>query len=117
MTKMNKPFLVLLVLGFLVTGSLLGCKKTAYEGGVDKREIDGLKTKTFFNESDNVEVTLATDGTRTIVAIPKTAIGRQNQLGPEETKCLAKCVGIEDLEKRLNCILLCPVGKYQVFTF
>lgn len=115
MTKMNKPFSVLLVLTFLLAGSLLGCKKT--EGGVDKREIEGLKTKTFFNESDNVEVTLATDGTRTIVAIPKTAISRQNQLGPEETKCLAKCIKIEDLEQRLNCVLLCPVGKYQVFTF
>ena len=117
MTRMNKPFSVLLVLSFLLTGSLLGCKKTANEGGVDKREIEGLKTKTFFNESGNVEVTLATDGTRTIVAIPKEAISRQNQLAPDETKCLAKCVKIEDLEQRLNCILLCPVGRYQVFTF
>jgi len=116
MTKM-KSFTVLLVLGLLFAGSLSGCKKDTNEVGVDKREADGLKTRTFYNESGNVEVTLATDGTRTIVAIPKTAISRQNQLGPEETKCLAKCVGITDLEKRLNCILLCPVGKYQVFTF
>ena len=48
MTKMNKPFSVLLVLLFLLGGSLLGCKKTANEGGVEKREVEGLKTKTFF---------------------------------------------------------------------
>ena len=115
MTKM--PLAILLICGLLVAGPLLGCNKATDDVGVDKRDIEGLKTKTFFNESGNVEVSLATDGTGTIVAIPKTAISRQNQLGPEETKCLAKCVGIEDLEKRLNCILLCPVGRYQVFTF
>jgi len=117
MTKIYKSFSVLLVLGLLLAGSLVSCNKATNDVGVDKREIEGLKTKTFFNESGNVEVTLATNGTKTIVAIPKSVISRQNQLGPEETKCLAKCVGIDDLEKRLNCILLCPVGRYQVFTF
>ena len=117
MTKINKPFSILLVCGLLVASSLLGCNKASNGVGVDQREIEGLKTRTFFNESGNVEVILATDGSRTIVAIPKTAISRQNQLAPDETKCLAKCVKIEDLEQRLNCILLCPVGKYQVFTY
>ena len=117
MTKINKPFPILLIFGLLVAGSFLGCNKPGNSVGVDQKEVDGLKTKTFFNESGNVEVILATDGVRTIVAIPKTAISRQNQLGTEETKCLANCAKIENLEQRLNCILLCPVGKYQVFTY
>lgn len=119
MTRINKSFSVLLVLGLLLVGSLPACKQAAGNAGVDKKEVDGLTTKTFYNESGNVEVTLATDGTRTIVAVPKAAaaISRQNQMGPEEQKCLAKCVKIEDNEKRLNCVLLCPVGRYQVFTF
>jgi len=117
MMKINKSFSVLLVLGLLLAGFLPGCNRPANEVGVEKREVDGLTTKTFFNESGNVEVMLATSGNKTIVAIPKSAISRQNQLGPEETKCLAKCAKIDDLQGRLNCILLCPVGKYQVFTF
>lgn len=117
MIKINKSFLVALVLGLVLVSSLPACNKAADNAGVDKKEVDGLTTKTFFNDSGNVEVTLATNGTNTIVAVPKSAISRQNQLGTEEAKCLAKCVGIGDLEKRLNCILACPVGKYHVFTF
>lgn len=117
MTKRNKLFAILLVSGLLLAGFLPGCNKTTNQVGVDKSEVDGLTTKTFFDESGNVEVTLATNGNKTIVAIPKTAIKRQNQLGPEEAKCLAKCTTIDDTEKRLNCILACPVGKYQMFTF
>jgi hypothetical protein len=119
MTRTNKSFSILLVLGILLVSSLPACKKETGNAGVDKKEVDGLTTKTFYNESGNIEVTLATDGTHTIVAVPKAAaaIGRQNQMGPEEQKCLAKCVKIEDSEKRLNCVLLCPVGRYQVFTF
>jgi hypothetical protein len=86
--------------------------------GVDEKEIQGFKTKTFFDNSENVEVTIASDGKSTIVAVPKTAISRRNQMGDDEYKCLKACKDIADLERRLNCISLCPVTKqYQVFIF
>lgn len=118
MTKMIKTSSILLVLGLLLAGSLLGCKNAGNKVGVDEKEIQGFKTKTFFNESGNVEVTIATDGKTTIVAVPKTTISRQNQLGGGDLSCLGKCRNIDDLEKRLNCILLCPAAKnWQVFTY
>lgn len=86
--------------------------------GVDEKEIQGLKSKTFFNESGNVEVQIATDGKTTIVAVPTSAINRQNQLGDDAVSCLKKCKDIVDLEKRLNCILACPSGRsWQVAIF
>ena len=82
----------------------------------EERDVQGLKTTTFFNDSGNVEVVIATGGGSTIVAIPRAAIGRQSQMGDEEYKCLKACKDIDDLEKRLNCITKCPVTKsYRVF--
>ncbi|MDZ4342293.1 MAG: hypothetical protein U1E51_07625 [Candidatus Binatia bacterium] len=93
-------------------------RATGNKVGVDEKEIQGFKTKTFFDNSENVEVTIASDGKSTIVAVPKTAISRRNQMGDDEYKCLKACKDIADLERRLNCILLCPVTKqYQVFIF
>jgi len=116
--KMMKKNSISVAIIILLTGCLLGCQNTGNKVGVDEKEIQGFKTKTFFNNSENVEVTIASDGKSTIVAVPKTAIGRQNQMGDDEYKCLKACKDIADLESRLNCILLCPVTKqYQVFIF
>lgn len=109
---------MLLMTGLLFAGSLLGCQKTVSNVGIDEKEVQGLKSKTFFNDEGNVEVQIATDGNTTIVAVPAAAINRQNQLGDDAISCLKKCKDIEDLEKRLNCILLCPSGKsWQVAIF
>jgi len=117
--KMMKKNSISVVIGLLLASCLLGCQNTGNKVGVDEKEIQGFKTKTFFNrESENVEVTIASDGKSTIVAVPKTAIRRQNQMGDAEYECLKACKDIDDLESRLNCILLCPVTKqYQIFIF
>lgn len=115
---MIKASSIVLALGLLLAGCLLGCKNASNKVGVDEKEIQGFKTKTFFNNSENIEVTIASDGKSTIVAVPRAAISRQNQMGDDEYKCLKACKDIADLEKRLNCILLCPITKsYQVFIF
>lgn len=112
----KKSFLI--VFGILFIGSFFGCQNTGNKVGVDEKEFQGFKAKTFFNNSENIEVTIATDGKSTIVAVPLTAISRQKQMSDEEYKCLKVCKDIADLEKRLNCILLCPLTKqYQVFIF
>jgi len=104
--------------GILILSCFFGCQNTANKVGVDEKEIQGFKTKTFFNNNENIEVTIATDGKSTIVAVPLTAISRQKPMNDDEYKCLKACKDIADLEKRLNCILLCPLTKqYQVFIF
>lgn len=106
-----------LIGGLLLASSLLGCQGTGTPVKLQEKEIQGFNTKTFI-KSENVEVTVASDGKSTIVAVPKTATSRLNQLGDDEYKCLKACKDIADLEKRLNCILLCPVSKqYQIFIF
>jgi hypothetical protein len=118
MKRIIKTSSILLVLGLLLAVCLPGCQNASNKAGVDEKEIQGFKSKTFFNESGNVEVQIATDGKATIVAIPRTTISRQNQLGGDTISCLAKCKNIDDLEKRLNCILLCPAAKsWQVAIF
>ena len=107
-----------IVIGFLLANYLFRRKNTGNKVGVDEKEIQGFKTKTFFDSSENVEVTIASDGKSTIVAVPKTAISRRNQMGDDEYKCLKACKDIDDLERRLNCILLCPVTKqYEISMF
>jgi hypothetical protein len=111
-----------LAIGILLAGCLLSCHNAGNNAGnkvsVDEQEVQGFKTKTFINDSGNVEVTIATDGKTTIVAIPKTTISRQKQLGGDDLSCLGKCRAIDDLEKRLNCILLCPAStSWHVFTY
>jgi hypothetical protein len=97
----------------IVTGSVDGPQV-----GVDEREILGFKTKTYFSESEHIEVTIASDGKTTIVAVPKTAISRRNQMGDDEYKCLKGCKDIADVQERLNCILRCPVTKeYHISIF
>lgn len=93
-----------------------GTRPTVPRVGVDEKEFLGFKSRTFFNSHENVEVTIASNGKFTIVAVPKIAIGRANQMGDDEYNCLKKCLDIADTEKRLNCILLCPVSKnYNIF--
>jgi hypothetical protein len=117
-SKMMKKRSISVAIGLLLASCLLGCQKAGNNVGVDEKEIQGFKTKTFFSNSENVEVTIASDGKSTIVAVPKTAISRQNEMGDDEYKCLKACTAIDDLERRLNCILVCPVTKqYNVFIF
>lgn len=90
--------------------------KQAKTAVIEERDICGLKTKTFLDQHGNVEAVIACDRGSTIVAIPVTAISRDNQMGTDEYDCLKKCKNIDDIEKRLNCILLCPVSKdYRLF--
>jgi hypothetical protein len=102
----------------LLASCLFGCEKAGTKIGLVEKEIQGFKTKTFFSNGENVEVTIATDGQSTIVAVPKMAIPLQRQMGDDEYKCLKECAKIGDTEKRLNCILLCPTTKqFQVSIF
>jgi hypothetical protein len=115
---MIKNTSISVAIGLLLACFFLGCQNAGNKAGVDEKEIQGFKTKTFFNNSENVEVTVATDGKSTIVAVPKSSINRRNQMGDDEYTCLKACKDIADLESRLNCILRCPVTKqYQVFIF
>jgi outer membrane lipoprotein SlyB len=115
---MMKKKSISVAIGLLLAICLLGCQNSGNKIGVDEKEIQGFKTKTFFNDNENIEVTIASDGKSTIVAVPKTAISRRNQMGDDEYKCLKACKDIADLESRLNCILLCPVtNQYQVFIY
>lgn len=85
---------------------------------VVEKEIQGFRTKTFFNGDETEMITIASDGISTLVAIPKMAIGHGNQMGDDEYKCLKECVKIEDPDKRLQCVVLCPVTKkYQILMF
>jgi hypothetical protein len=116
--KMIKKKIFLIGMGVLFLGCYFGCQSSGRSVGVDEKEVQGFKTKTFFDNSENIEVITASDGKSTIVAVPKAAINRRNQMSDEEYQCLKACKDIADLEKRLNCILLCPVSKkYQVFIF
>ncbi len=98
-----------IAIGMLFCLTLTACEK----GGpvrVEERQSADYKVKTYFdNASGNVEVLVATSGSESIVALPKSAIARAASMGDDELSCLGKCAKIEDLEARLNCILLCPV--------
>jgi hypothetical protein len=97
----------------VVVCCISGCqapRKTA----IDEREVQGFRVKTFVNDQQNIEVTVASDGTSTIVAIPRTSIALRRQMGDAEYKCLKACKDIADTQKRVDCIVLCPVTKYHV---
>jgi hypothetical protein len=69
-------------------------------------------------KGENIEVTIASDGKTTIVAIPKRAVSRRNQLSDDAYNCLKKCREIQDDQKRVQCIVLCPPNNdYQVFMY
>lgn len=90
--------------------------KQARTAGVAHDEIHSFAVKTLYDANQNIEIVIATGSGRTIVAIPHAAMHRDNSLGTDAVDCLKKCVGIDDLEKRLNCILKCPASKsYRVF--
>ena len=90
--------------------------KHARTAGVEHREISGLSLKTLYDDDQNIQIVIATGDGRTVVAVPLAAIHRDNSLGTDEADCLKKCTGIDDLEKRLDCILKCPASKhYRVF--
>lgn len=110
--------MILSSIAILLTVCLIGCQNYGRKVSVDEKEVEGFKIKTFFDNSENIEVITASDGKSTVVAVPKAAINRRNQMSDEEFKCLKKCENISETDKRLNCILLCPVSKnYQVFVF
>ena len=97
--------------GVLICLSVIGCEKGG-PVGVEERQSADYKVKTYFdNASGNVEVLVASNAGESIVALPRSAIGRGASMGDDELSCLGKCAKIEDLESRLNCILLCPVSK------
>jgi hypothetical protein len=123
---MTKQSYSAIAIGLLLNITLAGCQQAGKTDGdgkagkinVDERQIQGFQTRTFYNEHNMIEATIATDGKSTIVAFPRAAIGRGNQIGDTELECLKKCKDIADLEARLNCILKCPVSKkYQVFIY
>ena len=103
----------------MLWGHSLGSRsmlKHVRTAGIDHKEIHGLAIKTLYDDNQHIEIVIATGGGRTIVAVPHAAIHRDNSLGTDAADCLKKCVGIDDLEKRLNCILKCPASKnYRVF--
>ena len=115
---MIKEHSISVATGLMLASCLLGCQNAGNKVGVDETEIQGFKARTFFNSNENVEVTIASDGKSTIVAVPKTAISRRNEMGDDEYRCLKACKDIVDVERRLNCMLLCPASKqYHVFIF
>lgn len=78
----------------------------------------GYAVRTYHDTAGNIDAIVARDGDSTIVAVPRMAIGRGNGITDDEVSCLKKCRDIEDLEKRLNCILACPVSKkFEVAMF
>jgi hypothetical protein len=102
---------------FMISLAISGCQKVGIVG-VDERQVETYKVRTFYDsKSGNIEVLIATDGGASIMALPRSAIARDSGMGDDELSCLGKCAKIEDLEARLNCILLCPVSKkWQVAT-
>jgi hypothetical protein len=83
---------------------------------VDDRAGTSLQTKTYLDEEEKVDLIIVSDGPSTIVAVPKAAAGRQAGIGASDVDCLAKCIKIEDLEARLNCILLCPAAtSFEIY--
>src|SRR4051794_4349316 len=77
---------------------------------VDHHPGTSLQAKTYLDEKENVDLVVVSDGHTRIVAVPKAATGHRARMGAGDLDCLAKCVKIEDLEARLNCILLCPAS-------
>jgi hypothetical protein len=105
---MNHRISLGLLLFLVVT--VLGCQPST-QIGVDEKQSQGFRVRTYFNETGNVEFLIASQGSTSIVALPRAAIARRNTMGDDDLSCLANCTKIEDLEARLNCILLCPATK------
>jgi hypothetical protein len=81
---------------------------------VDEHAGTSLQAKSYRDEDENVDLIIVSDGASTIVAVPKAA-ARQG-LGAGDLDCLAKCIKIDDLEARLNCILACPASTgFEIF--
>ena len=83
----------------------------------DITEVDGMKIKTFYNEADNIEMILITEGSTTLAAQPTVTIARARKMSDEEFKCLSACKKT-DGSFDMNCVLKCPVTKqFRVVTF
>lgn len=106
-----------IAIAFMISLAMSGCQK-AGTVGVEERQAENYNVRTFYDtRSGNIEVLIARDGGDSIVALPRSAIARDAGMGNDELSCLGKCAKIDDLESRLNCILLCPVSKkWQVAT-
>jgi hypothetical protein len=106
-----------LAMSLLVFMALGGCQK-AGTVSVEERQVQDYKVRTYYDAgSGGIEVLIATGGSDSIIALPRSAIGRDVGISDDDLSCLGKCAKIEDLEARLNCILLCPASKqWQVAT-
>ena len=114
---MNIRRVCMVLLAAVLCGFIVDCRSGDNHVGVVTSEIQGFHVKTYVNDLRNIEVTIASDDQSTIVAVPKTAIGLQNQMGDAEYQCLKACRAIEDDDKRVQCIVLCPVTKFHVAIF
>lgn len=88
--------------------ALPGC--TRNKANMEVADVDGMKVKTFYNEHDNIEVILITDGNTTLAAQPMVTMARARKMSDEEYKCLKACKN-SDGSFDMNCVLKCPVTK------
>lgn len=91
---------------------------TACTQPVVRSNHEGYAVRTYHAADGSIDAIVAKDGDTTIVAVPRMATPRGVGLGGDELSCLKKCRDISDLEKRLNCILACPVStRFEVVMF
>ena len=91
---------------------------TACTPPVVRSTHEGSAVRTYHGADGSIDAIVAKDGDTTIVAVPRMATPRVVGLGGDELSCLKKCREISDLEKRLNCILACPVStRFAVTMF
>lgn len=81
----------------------------------DPQRSGSAQPKVLRGERGEIAAVTAEFENFTMVAIPKTPIARRRAMSDNEFDCLRKCMGIENLEQRLNCILRCPASRnYEV---
>jgi hypothetical protein len=89
---------------------------TTHSVSVEERSAEGLNTRTFADEHGNVDLIVINHGPVKMILVPKTDLARQNGVSDDDLDCLRKCRQIEDDEKRIQCIVLCPANSaFEVF--
>jgi hypothetical protein len=110
---MTHPSFLRMALPCLVLVAATACTQP-----VVRSNHEGYAVRTYHGADGSIDAIVAKDGDTTIVAVPRMATPRGVGLGGDELSCLKKCRDIEDLEKRLNCILACPVSaRFEVVMF